>query len=243
MKKRLSLFPALLIVTNCLSATSTTINLTLSKEASDSSSSLGSVSLAAPLASGTGGASQSTTYTITGLSLDNFGTADDSITFTLDFLVALTQDNTDTISGIGTNGGFFGVRTNEESTGQRSFINPKESLNFSFGGATAILGAGGSQTVSSIDFNGFTGFSANDLSGSDSYNVGATINNNATGITDTTKTFTGSELTFTIEGNNGGIRYGDILTGVTVNVIPEPSTYALLTGFLGIAYVIIRRNR
>ena len=57
-----------------------------------------------------------------------------------------------------------------------------------------------------------------------------------------TATDTSSTLRFLETSTNTNNR-DPLLDGVSVSVVPEPGTYALLAGLTGLAFVMVRRRR
>ncbi|MGB0993094.1 MAG: PEP-CTERM sorting domain-containing protein [Akkermansiaceae bacterium] len=219
----------------------TTIDLDLSRAAGTSSrtnTSHGSISSIVANAGSAGGADQSIQYTVTGLTLDSVGTADDSITFTMGLLGAST---TGAVAGMAASFEYWGVN---DGTGTGSLVEPDETLRFDFDGSTISLGAGATETASLV-FDGFEGFELLNTSAGETFNITGTTNNNVTNQAhagqEALNSFTGFENTFTYGGSNGAMRIGGVRAQVTITTVPEPSS-ALLLG-LGSLAVVMRRRR
>ena len=243
MKKQVLIIGAIALATMASQAAITSIDLTLGSRtsSSDTLTSLGTISVESGRPSSTGGAYQTMSYKVTGLTLDSVGTADDEITFELGLLG--TGDNT--VNGIaGDKNAYFAVAS--DNGGDDTLLENDEGLTISYAGATVTLGAGATETAS-IAFDGFTGFSAwNFTPGSESFNVSGTVASDATAQTVAANggaySLLATEDVFTIEGNVGSSRYSRFLTGVTVTTtIPEPATLGLVVAS-GAGILFIRRR-
>jgi hypothetical protein len=228
------------------SAATTSIDLRLSQNISDDNtqadppntkSSLGTISVTAGAFDATT-ASQVFTYTVSGLTLDSFGTADDSI----EFKMKLTgYSTTGAVTSLDAIYAAWGVN---DGTGTTTLVDADEALKFAFDGATVTLGAGGTETAT-ITFNGFTSFQGLNLATSEVFDITGTTGSDQTGITGnpnyTVFTLTQPEDAFTLDVTTGGIRYRRIETSVTVDTVPEPSSAAVFLSLFGLA--LIRRRR
>lgn len=185
-----------------------------------------------------GGTDQFIVYTISGLTLDSVGTADDSFTFTLGLLAASTSG---TVTGIGASFQYWGVN---DGTGTGSLIESDETIRFDFDAAVVTLGAGATETAS-LNFDGFKGFELLNTAAGETFNITGTTNNNVTNQAhagqEALNAFTGLEDSFIYGGNSGAMRIGGIRAQVTITTVPEPSS-ALLLGLAGTALTFRRRR-
>ena len=230
------------------SAATTVIDLQLSKSNSKSGSSSGSIAKTTDNTGSSSSTPATVTYTISDLTLDADGTANDSFTVTMQ----LSGTATNTVGGFGASFGYWGVA---QSSGTDNLVDSDETLQFSITGLTLALSGG--NAGSTINFDGFTGFNALNVDSGETYNVAGTTDNNASAVVvdslpqssalDTnsyTYTFSGGdglEDTFIIEGDTGAMRYGGVLTQVTLEVVPEPSSAALLIA-TGMGALLRRRR-
>ncbi|BDS07196.1 hypothetical protein NT6N_22360 [Oceaniferula spumae] len=179
--------------------------------------------------SNSGGADQSITYRISGLSLDNFGTGDDSVDITL----GLFATSNGAVTGMGTAFGHWGVNG--------SLVSPTQTITFTIDEATVNLGAGGTETAT-VAINGFSAFNLLNVAANERYSITGTVANNVTGadpVQDVPNQFTGTEQAFTYGGNVGDMRVGELQSSITITSVPEPSSAALF-GLGGLALILRR---
>ncbi|SHK42509.1 PEP-CTERM protein-sorting domain-containing protein [Rubritalea squalenifaciens DSM 18772] len=241
------LLPLLACTLGSAQAATTLLDVQLSRtEAPRSEANLGTVGITTFNAGNPGPASQTITYTITGLTLDSVGSGDDEVVITMGIVATSTSG---AVTGIGAAFGAWGV---EDGTGTASLVDPDEALSFSITAASVNLGAGAFETAE-INFDGFTGFAALNVGAGETFNIANTNSNDVTNFeaaplpndpdegAANIYTFTGTEDSFTVEGNTGAMRYAYITGGFTIDTIPEPSSTSLL-GLAGLS-LILRRKR
>ncbi|GAA5496225.1 hypothetical protein Rhal01_02407 [Rubritalea halochordaticola] len=185
-----------------------------------------------------GGADQTLIFTVSGLTLDSFGAGDDSLVINLQLSATSSLD---TVSGIGRSFEAWGVNN--------SLIDVGETLTFSMGTAQVNLGAGTTDIVESVVFNGFTGFDLLNVGAGETFDITGTDNSDATGVSISQNQgyLLGGgeqEQSFTyVASGTGGMRIYEVTNSftVTTTAVPEPSSVALL-GFGGLALVMRRRR-
>ncbi|NWK55859.1 PEP-CTERM sorting domain-containing protein [Verrucomicrobiaceae bacterium N1E253] len=230
----------LIVSFEAVQAASTSIDLQLSRrlDNGDTSSSVGTIAITTLNEGNPGAATQSMLYTVTGLTLDSVGTADDQITFEMGLA---GSSSSGTVVGMGASYGAWGIA---DGSGSASLIENDEALTFGFVAATVTLGAGAFESAS-VSFDGFTGFSALNVAAGETFNISGTAANNVTGASIASNgdlySFTGSESAFTVEGNEGAMRYNLVQASVTINTVPEPSA-SVLIALAGISLILRRRK-
>ena len=220
-------------------AQAATINVDFDKSAFTASA--GTIVKTADATAGTGGSPADVTYTVSGLTLDGVGTADDAFSFTV------TLSGTGASASAGILGFGFGPATGTREWGVNSGTGVTdlgrhldfagESMNVSLVSSSVTLGGG--ETGWEIVSQGLTGFFASqdavstfDLSGTSA---------DATGISGNGDITFSATNSFTATHNTGGIGIGGIDATFDIQKIPEPSSAALF-GLGGLA-LILRRHR
>mgnify|MGYP000198917035 CR=1 FL=1 len=173
----------------------------------------------------------SLSYTVTGLTIDSDGAADDQITVTFS-VSGFDADGVENIT--------WDLAKKEFDHNGSSFSVAEEGISFGAIGVTGILSSGDSLAVNSAVYDGFalrrwdgneTITIAGDQTASYDYDGAGT---SVTLSNDTTFSITHKSGTFW--------NLDDIGFTVDVAAIPEPDTYALLAGCFGLAWVMLRRR-
>lgn len=195
---------------------------------------------------GSGGSPASLTYTVSGLTLDGVGTADDAFSFT----VALSGTGAAAASGSILGFGFDGATAPSREWGVNSGLgvvdkgrlldHAGESMTVSLVSSSVTLGGGA--TGWSIASQGLTGFYAGQDEASTFDLTGTSAD--ATGISGDADITFSAVSSFTATYNtaaNGdeGIGIGGI--DATFNIVPEPSSAALFS--LAATALFLRRRR
>lgn len=176
-------------------------------------------------------------YTVSGLTIDADGAADDSVTITL--LVTTEGQNIQT-SGTTANGWLSSGGTTMNSNG--------EQLTIAFNSISAALSGGGS--ADTLTFDGFTAASWGSwasghvavLNGvSNAYVDGTTNKSQSTSGNSLVTWFDTAAITGAADDAAGSWRAESWNFGFTAAVVPEPSSAALL-GLGGLALILRRRK-
>ncbi|MCB1225078.1 MAG: hypothetical protein KDK99_04635 [Verrucomicrobiales bacterium] len=189
-------------------------------------------------------ASGQMSYTISGLTLDGTGSADDSIMLTFSISAAIGSPALSFTSEFGDSG---------NSSNQ---INSTESLTFSFASGSVTLGGGGSGGLG-VGFDGFSTVDPNQISTTGNEGFQLTVNGNTTAHNSTApidlgglySSFTVAGITAaqfnTLFSSSSGLdslfTVADYDFQVTVGSVPEPSRTMLATVALGT--VLLHRRR
>ena len=224
--------------------------ITVDFDKTDFTASAGTVAKTSDDTAGTGGSPADVTYTVSGLTLDGVGTADDAFTFT----VTLSGTGATAVSGSILGFGFDGATALSREWGVNSgdpdnftdkgrlLDHAGESMTISLVSSSLTLGGG--ETGWEIASQGLTGFYAGQDVASTFDLAGTSAD--ATGISGDADITFSAVSSFTATYNtaaNGdeGIGIGGIDATFDIQAVPEPSSAALL-GLGGFALILRRRR-
>ena len=182
----------------------------------------------------------SLSYTISGLTVDSIGIADDSISFSFGFTATGSDASGTTPVGFGFNNGAIGVNSaGTVDSEEPSLIDAAgESLSIALTSSSISLGVGATET-GVISFVGFTGANISSLGSNDRFDLSG--GTGADGLALASDPSFDPVSSFTIGFNTGGVRVEDIQAQFKVSVVPEP-TSALLFGLFLAGSIPIRRR-
>lgn len=221
---------------------------------------------------GSGGSSNTTTGVVTSgasvnsaYGLNSSSTVDASTASGFTIVWDVASASIGTVDGPASNGWFFGVTTSTSTGGSGLYNNSNQALGIrllgSGGSGTDMVfvqdsdGAGGPQLTSSLGVAVSTAASYED-----GFSISLTVNNDDSWSAFSTGLSADFSTSGTLDTTASGFSYADVadslvayssiqglslsytVDNVTLSAIPEPSSFALLAGLIGLTSVLIRRR-